>query len=141
MGTTVTFQAMPCKGTLGWYVRLIWPSGRSEEIGGFTSEHEAQNWITNGSSVWLRAREIVHNLEQSPESTMRCLACGGEMQVDQIDPHETLVSCEHYTFRCTSCGDIERRLLSRQRVAAAEILESRKIVQPLLKPQEKIFGS
>src|SRR5262249_34040316 len=83
----------------------------------------------------------VHNLEQSPESTMRCLACGGEMQVDQIDPHETLVSCEHYTFRCTSCGDIERRLLSRQRVAAAEILEARKIVQPLLKPQEKIFGS
>jgi hypothetical protein len=63
------------------------------------------------------------------------------MQVDQIDPHETLISCEHYTFRCTSCGDIERRLLSRQRVAAAEILESRKIVQPLLKPQGKIIRS
>jgi hypothetical protein len=70
---------------------------------------------------------------------MRCLACGEEMQVDQIDPHETLLSCEHYTFRCTSCGDIERRLISRQRVAAAEIVGSRKIVQPLLKPQEKIF--
>jgi hypothetical protein len=72
---------------------------------------------------------------------MRCLACGEEMQVDQIDPHETLLSCEHYTFRCTSCGDIERRLLSRRRVAAAEILESRKIVQPLLEPRETIFRS
>jgi hypothetical protein len=59
--TGVTLEALPCKG-LGWYVRLTWPSGQSEEIGGFSSEHEAQNWITNSSSVWLRAREIAHNL-------------------------------------------------------------------------------
>src|SRR5262249_7624843 len=71
---------------------------------------------------------------------MRCLACGGEMDVIEVGPHDFLQSCEQYTFRCTGCGDTEQRLLSRERNVADEILKSTKIERSpsLLKPHEEI---
>src|SRR4051812_36996388 len=61
---------------------------------------------------------------------MRCLACGEAMEVQQIEPHEALFSCQYVTLRCTACGEIEKRALSRERVAAAEILERIRVAQP-----------
>jgi len=91
-----------------------------------------------GTSVAIRRPLLrVTNFENI---TMRCLACGEAMEVAQIESHDSLATCEHYTFRCKGCGETERRLLSRERVAAAEILRSIKIAQSsLLKPQEKKY--
>src|SRR6476646_5895636 len=44
---------------------------------------------------------------------MRCLVCNAEMLLMEVVPADptTLPGCEHHTFLCTSCNDIERRLL------------------------------
>jgi hypothetical protein len=62
------------------------------------------------------------------------------MNITQSEPHESLSDIEYYSFRCTRCGDTDRRLLSRQRVAAAEIAASMKaaMTSSLPKPQERI---
>jgi hypothetical protein len=43
---------------------------------------------------------------------MRCLFCGSEMRLDQVDKNESVSvsGYEWHTFRCSSCGDVERRL-------------------------------
>jgi hypothetical protein len=45
----------------GWYVLVHWGDWPSEQVGGFPSEDEAQKWIDQGSSGWLKAR-----LEERP---------------------------------------------------------------------------
>ena len=62
------------------------------------------------------------------------------MEVREVEPHDFLLSCQQYTFRCTGCGETEQRLLSRERNVADEILMSVKIERSsaLLKPHEKI---
>jgi putative transposase len=56
------------------------------------------------------------------------------MEVTQSEPHESLSDLEYYSFKCTHCGDTERRLLSRQRVAAAEIAASMKAAMRSMTP-------
>ena len=36
-----------------WFVAATWPDGRSEEIAGFKSELEANEWIANKFQAWL----------------------------------------------------------------------------------------
>jgi hypothetical protein len=38
-------------------VRATWPDGAFEEVAGFTSETEANEWITNKFSIWLKEQE------------------------------------------------------------------------------------
>jgi hypothetical protein len=40
----------------GWYVFVRWGDRPSEQVGGFPSEDEAQQWIDQSSAGWLRAR-------------------------------------------------------------------------------------
>ena len=45
--------------------------------------------------------------------TMRCLVCNSEMlliEAVQADAN-TLPGCQHHTFLCSSCHDVERRLV------------------------------
>jgi hypothetical protein len=44
---------------------------------------------------------------------MRCLACGAEMRLKQIAEDNTMpvAGFEHHTFKCSACGDVERRLV------------------------------
>jgi hypothetical protein len=64
------------------------------------------------------------------------------MEVKEVEPHDFLLSCKQYTFRCTGCGDTEQRLLSCERNVADEILKSVNMERSssLLKPHEKIPG-
>jgi hypothetical protein len=43
---------------------------------------------------------------------MRCLACGLNMQVVQVEQDNTMFvpGYEHHTWHCDSCGEVERRL-------------------------------
>lgn len=40
-----------------WYVQVLWPDGRSEQVGAFRNEAETQNWITGESGAWLKDYE------------------------------------------------------------------------------------
>jgi hypothetical protein len=44
---------------------------------------------------------------------MRCLACGAEMSLQQVagDDAVPVPGFAHHTFMCSTCGDIERRLV------------------------------
>ena len=43
---------------------------------------------------------------------MRCLTCGLNMQVVQVEKDNTLLvpGYEHHTWRCEGCGEVERRM-------------------------------
>jgi hypothetical protein len=47
------------------------------------------------------------------ECVMRCMACGAEMNLMKAVPDDTMAVAgfEHHTFMCSSCDDIERRLI------------------------------
>lgn len=45
----------------GWYVLVLWGVLPSEQVGGFPSEDEAQQWIDRDADHWLRKR-----LEEPP---------------------------------------------------------------------------
>ena len=38
----------------GWYVLVRWGNWPSEQVGGFPSKAEAQEWIDHNSPGWLR---------------------------------------------------------------------------------------
>ena len=40
-----------------WWVAAKWPDGRTEDIKGFTSEAEANEWIANELNKWLEHRK------------------------------------------------------------------------------------
>ncbi len=44
---------------------------------------------------------------------MRCMACGEEMRVVVIEPHDTITvpGFQYHTFECPACRDTERRLV------------------------------
>src|SRR4051812_29029254 len=46
---------------------------------------------------------------------MKCLVCGSEMRLDPIAGEESVSvsGFEHRSFRCSSCGDVEQRLVFR----------------------------
>ncbi len=46
------------KDQSGWYVRLTWSTGLSEDID-LGSEEEARDWVANKSAAWL-ARRLAH---------------------------------------------------------------------------------
>jgi hypothetical protein len=39
-----------------WWVAAKWPSGQTEDIQGFSSEAEANEWIANELQTWLDER-------------------------------------------------------------------------------------
>jgi hypothetical protein len=41
-------------------VRATWPDGAFEEVSGFTSEHEADDWITNKFPIWIEEQSKAH---------------------------------------------------------------------------------
>ncbi len=51
-----TMEARELKDRSGWYVRLTWTSGQTEDIdvGG---EAEAHDWIKRKSAAWLAGRK------------------------------------------------------------------------------------
>ena len=40
----------------GWYVFVRWGHRPAEQVGGFPSEIEAQQWIDQAGTSWLKAR-------------------------------------------------------------------------------------
>jgi hypothetical protein len=55
----------------------------------------------------------------------------------QVEPHDSLLSCEYHTFKCMSCGDTEQRLLTSRFVSTGVILTSMKSVHArAAEPQE-----
>jgi hypothetical protein len=48
-----TMQPRPLKDFSAWYVLLVWPDGREQQIDDFASEAAAQAWIDNDSAAWL----------------------------------------------------------------------------------------
>ena len=50
------FTARGYKGTLGWYVLVEWPEGRTLSVDGFAGELEALEWIEHDSAAWLASR-------------------------------------------------------------------------------------
>ena len=50
-----TMEPRELKDGSGWYVRVTWPTGASEDID-FSSEIEAIEWIRDKSGAWLAKR-------------------------------------------------------------------------------------
>jgi len=50
----------PCelKDGSGWYVLVTWGSLPPEQVGGFATESEAQEWIEHSSASWLEMRLV-----------------------------------------------------------------------------------
>ena len=44
------------KDETGWYVFVDWGDRPAEQVGGFASENEAQNWIDCSVFDWLKKR-------------------------------------------------------------------------------------
>jgi hypothetical protein len=40
----------------GWYILVTWGDRPPEQVGGFSSQAEAQRWIDYQSSSWIRQR-------------------------------------------------------------------------------------
>jgi len=40
----------------GWFVFVSWGDWPAEQVGGFPSQQEAQQWIDRDSSSWIRSR-------------------------------------------------------------------------------------
>ena len=55
-------------------------------------------------------------------STMRCLACGAEMDLIEVVPDNTMMVAgyEHQTLQCSACSEVERRLVFSGRDAALQ---------------------
>ena len=43
-----------------WWVAAKWPDGAIEDIRGFKSENEANEWISNELETWLAGRKEKH---------------------------------------------------------------------------------
>ena len=43
-----------------WWVAAKWPDGAIEDIQGFKSENEANEWIANELETWLAGRKEKH---------------------------------------------------------------------------------
>jgi hypothetical protein len=71
---------------------------------------------------------------------MQCLSCGAQMRLEQVagDDSVPVAGFEHHTFRCSACGDVERRrVFNRQAgrtpaaaVATPVVLESAPPISP-----------
>ncbi len=49
-------QPRELKDGSGWYVLVKWSDHPSEQVGGFPTEDEAQQWIKQSAASWLKAR-------------------------------------------------------------------------------------
>jgi hypothetical protein len=46
-----------------WFVQVLWPDGRSEQVGAFRTRAETEEWIAHRSGAWLE------DYERRPKST------------------------------------------------------------------------
>lgn len=49
-------QPRQLKDGSGWYVLVTWGYRPSEQVGGFSTEEEAAQWIKQSGAGWLAAR-------------------------------------------------------------------------------------
>jgi hypothetical protein len=71
---------------------------------------------------------------------MQCLSCGARMRLEQVagDDSVPVAGFEHHTFRCSACGDVERRRVFNKQagrtpaapVATPVVLESAPPISP-----------
>ncbi len=52
-----TLQARELKDGSAWYIVLTWSNGQTENIDGFGSEPELNEWITTKYREWLAKHE------------------------------------------------------------------------------------
>jgi hypothetical protein len=66
---------------------------------------------------------------------MRCLGCGGEMQLTSVAQADAMMipGFEHHTMTCPLCGDVERRLVFGRREQRAET-PVEPLIEPLVEP-------
>ena len=51
-----------------WFVAAEWPDGRIEDIRGFRTESEANEWVANELQAWLDERKNEHaNAQQTSQ--------------------------------------------------------------------------
>ena len=55
-GRKPDLQPRELRDASGWYVLVEWGDRPSEQLGGFPSKEEAQQWIDQNSAAWLRSR-------------------------------------------------------------------------------------
>jgi hypothetical protein len=36
-----------------WYVLVVWPTGKQQQVHGFTNEAHARGWIAEESEAWI----------------------------------------------------------------------------------------
>ena len=53
----VEFEPVEMKIGSGWYVRVTLPGGRQPQLGSFSSEAEALEWIKHKAPAWLKEYE------------------------------------------------------------------------------------
>jgi hypothetical protein len=53
-GKTATKTNVHTEVGTGWHVDVAWEYGMKEEIPGFRSEAEAQDWLDHKSGAWLQ---------------------------------------------------------------------------------------
>ncbi len=54
LSSNPAFEARRLTSASGWYVRVAWLNGRRDHIPGFASKQEAQRWIEEKATTWLR---------------------------------------------------------------------------------------
>ena len=52
-----TLRARELKDGSAWYIVLTWPNGQTENIDGFSSETEINEWMTTKYRGWLAKHE------------------------------------------------------------------------------------
>jgi hypothetical protein len=74
---------------------------------------------------------------------MRCLGCGGEMQLTNVAQADAMMipGFEHHTMTCPACGDVERRLVFGRREQRAEPPVETPIEPPIEVPIEPSIES
>lgn len=54
--SSVRFIPHLLKSGDGWYVQVTWDNGRTAQVPNFATEADAEQWIKNGSALWLTER-------------------------------------------------------------------------------------
>jgi hypothetical protein len=55
--TKVEFAPVEMKTGSGWSVRVLLPSGKEFNLGGFKTITDAKEWIARKSALWLKLKE------------------------------------------------------------------------------------
>jgi hypothetical protein len=74
------------------------------------------------------------------QNVMRCMACGGEMAAAAPDEAVTTAGFRHQSYRCLSCGSMERRLFFHRPATGPTVMQRPRQGLPSLPPKANTSG-